>query len=246
DYTRAINVRSRVADAADAAALAAGRALLDGNMSVGDIEKLAAAYFEQNTKSLKGSAKIDKPVIKVDPKTGGVTVDVTSHVNMTLARIGGFKTLDVPVATAVNFQQKDIEIGMALDITGSMRDPSFDGTRKIEGLKKAFETFATRLIPETPDAQHKVRIGIAPYAHTINIGDYTNSVAPTATNDCVTERQSGKYSDDVGSFHPLGKSAACPTDESKLIPLSDDRDDLAEVGLDLGWRQRSRKHGPRR
>ncbi len=70
---------------------------------------------------------------------------------MTLTRLAGFKTLDFPVTTAANFKQKDIEIGMALDITGSMRDHSADGSRKIDGLKKAFETFADRLIPGTAD-----------------------------------------------------------------------------------------------
>lgn len=227
DYTRAVDVRTRVADAADAAALAAGRALLDGQMTVSEIKTLAERYFDQNVQSVKSQAKIGTPVINVDPNTGGVTVDVKSSVNLTLARVMGKQTLDFPVSAAVNFTQKDIEIGMALDITGSMRDPSFDGSRKIDGLKKAFETFATRLIPETPNAQHKVRIGIAPYAHTVNLGGYADSILRTRATTCATERKDGRYSDAAGDFHPM--NGACVGSESTLIPLSDDRDGLIDT-----------------
>ncbi len=78
DYTRAMNVRSRIADAADSAALVAGRALMDGNLSAAEIQALAAKYFDANTKSLGTSAKIGTPSIKVDPITGAVTVDVNA------------------------------------------------------------------------------------------------------------------------------------------------------------------------
>lgn len=227
DYSRAMNVRSRVSDAADAAALAAGRALMSG-MDANEIRALALKYFNENVKSVNGQATVGAPRINVDMQHGGVTIDVNSKVNLTLARIIGKQTLDFPISTAVNFSQKDIEVGMALDITGSMRDRDSNGQRKIDGLKKAFESFATRLIPENGSDLQKVRIGVAPYAHTVNLGSYVDNVTTRPANSCITERKKGTYSDETGEFFQLGKSN-CIGSEAKLMPLSDDRETLIDT-----------------
>ncbi len=197
DYTRAMNVRSRVSDAADAAALAAGRALMAGGMDSAEIRALALKYFNENVKSVNGAAIVGTPTINVDTRTGGVTIDVNSKVKLTLARIIGKQTLDFPISTAVNFSQKDIEIGMALDITGSMTGRDSNGQRKIDGLKQAFESFAMRLMPDNASGLQKVRIGVAPYAHTVNLGSYVDNVTTRPANSCVTERKQGTYSDET-------------------------------------------------
>ena len=43
-----------------------------------------------------------------------------SELAMTLTRLGGFDKLPVPVATSATFLQRDVEVGLALDVTGSM------------------------------------------------------------------------------------------------------------------------------
>ncbi|MGE0055830.1 MAG: pilus assembly protein TadG-related protein [Hyphomicrobium sp.] len=226
DYNRAMNVRSRIADAADAAALAAGRALMEGQMTSSEIEAMALRYFQQNVKGVEGQANIDQPVIAVDSTTGDVSVDVTGHVNMTLARLGGFNRLDVPVSTAANFQQKDIEVGMALDITGSMSQKDSNGQRKIDGLKAAFAKFADKLLPDTQDSSRKVRIGVAPYSYSVNLGDYAQTISDSSASSCVVERKGGQYSDNSGTFFGANKTI-CPG--SKLIPLSSDHDTLVSA-----------------
>jgi len=194
DYNRAMNVRSRVSDAADAAALAAGRALIEGKMTSSEIEALS--------------------------------IDVNGHVNMTLARLGGFDSFDLPVSTSVNFQEKEIEVGMALDITGSMTEKDSNGQRKIEGLKAAFEKFADKLLPDTSNELRKVRIGIAPYSYSVNLGDYALGVSDSASSTCVVERKGGQYSDNTGLFFGANKST-CPT--ARLMPLSSDHDALVSA-----------------
>ena len=225
DYGRAVNVRSRVLDAADSAALAAGRALMEGSMTATEIQALALRYFNENIKGVNGQATIDTPRIQVDTTTGGVTIDVNSQVNLTLARIMGKQTIDFPISSAVNFSQKDIEIGMALDITGSMGERDSSGARKIDGLKSAFESFAQRLIPESPTALQKVRIAVAPYSYSVNVGGYANSVSDAHASTCVSERKvpSNQYSDATGTFYGVN-SNICPG--STIMPLSDDRDAL--------------------
>lgn len=224
DYTRAMNVRTRVSDAADAAALAAGRALMAGGMSADEIRALALNYFNENVKSVNGQATVGTPKINVNTQTGGVTIDVDSKVKLTLARIMGKQTLDFPISSAVNFSQKDIEIGMALDITGSMDWLDSNGQRKIDGLKKAFESFAERLIPDNQGDLQKVRIGIAPYSTAVNVGSFAPRVSDGRATTCVVERKgSNRYSDETGIFYGATWNI-CPG--STLMPLSDDRDSL--------------------
>lgn len=228
DYSRALNVRSRVVDAADAAVLAAGRAMMDGKLDAAQIKTLATRYFNENVKSVTSQASIDAPSVNVDTATGTIAVNVSSHIKLTLSRVLGMNSIDMPVVSQASFTQKDIEVGMALDITGSMRDPAFDGQSKIAGLKKAFEAFAERLIPDHPSAQQKVRIAIAPYAHTVNLGKFVSSARTGGNNACVTERQNGTYSDAIGAFYPLS-TASCIGKESTIVPLSDDRDALVNT-----------------
>ena len=245
DYNRISNVRERVSEAVDAASLAAGRALLDGKLSNAEIETLAVTYFNENVKSVKKAATIGTPSVKVDRDKGSVDIDVEAKVNMTLARIGGFTNIDVPVSTAAVFQQRDIEIGMALDITGSMKDvPSKGGKRKIDGLKQAFETFADRLIPKQKGGPQKVRIALAPYSTAVNLDTHAVVASANRSKDnCVTERKSGVAGDGTDPFlvaqdgikdidpteGNVGNDAyACPA--THITPLSDDRDQLvAEV-----------------
>lgn len=244
DYSRIIDMRSKITSAVDAASLAAGRALLDGDLSDSEIISLATAYFNQNVKSATAMGTVGAPTIKVDREQGTIDIDVQSSVKMTLARVGGFNEMSIPVVSEASFAQKDIEVGMALDITGSM-DEVRGGKRKIDSLKAAFEQFADRLIPEQKSQSHRVRIGLAPYSSGVNVGGYAAAVSKSRSKDgCVTERKAAAISDDAASVQPFlvkedGKddidnsdgstpknAFECPS--ATLTPLSDDRDLLVQ------------------
>ncbi len=239
DYSRVMNVRGRLVEAADAAVLAAGKALLAGQ-SESAIETLALTYFRENVKNISESAEIGEPTISIDVTTGAVNLDVQATVDMTLTGLGGFPTQDVAIESQAVFSTRDIEIGMALDITGSMcdgnRQPCTTGV-KISGLKNAFETFANRLMPDSFDSVQKVRIAVAPYSQSVNLGSYASNVGGyTAGNTWATERNGGGYSDELGAFH-FGRHGDRDVDStegradfntasrprSAIIPLSDDK-----------------------
>ena len=84
DYSRITDGRARMSQAIDAASLAAGRALLDGKLNDGEIEVMAATFIEQDLKGLKSSAKVSKPVIKVDRQNGEIDIDMNADIGMTL------------------------------------------------------------------------------------------------------------------------------------------------------------------
>lgn len=244
DYSRVLDMRTRIASAVDSASLAAGRALLDGNMTESEIVALATTYFKENVKSANAFGSIGTPTIKVDRENGTVDIDVQSKVKMTLARVGGYTEMSIPVVSEATFKQKDIEVGMALDITGSMNDVR-GGKTKIASLKGAFEQFAERLIPEQKSASHRVRIGLAPYSSGVNIGSYAAAATKNRSKDgCVTERKAAAINDDAAIIQPFlvkedGKddidnsdgdtpkdAFECPS--ATLVPLSDDREQLVQ------------------
>jgi Flp pilus assembly protein TadG len=245
DYSRAIDMRSRIMSAVDAASLAAGRALLDGKLSDAEISDLANAFFNENVKAAKAMGTVGQPSVKIDRATGSIDIGVESSVKMTLARVGGITEMDIPVSSAATFQQKDIEVGMALDITGSMNEPA-NGKTKIASLKAAFELFVDRLIPEQRQGTNRVRIGLAPYSSGINLGAYAaNASANRSQDGCVTERQDGQIIDAAASSIPFMVAAdnvndidnsdgytpknayTCPS--ATLVPLTDDRDRLIQA-----------------
>lgn len=239
DYGRATNARSHVTDAVDAASLAAGRAMLDGKLTDTQIVQMTTVYLTENTKSLGKSIVFDSPSIAIDRPSGEVKIDIKAHLPMTLARIGGWKTMDIPVSSQAVYHQRDIEVGMALDITGSMADvPSGGGLPKITALKYAFNEFADLIMPQQTGSQ-RVRIALAPYSASVNLAAYAGSAtANTSKDGCVTERKDGSFSDTTGVFDTAidgvkdvdpteglaGNAYQCPG--THITPLSDDKTTL--------------------
>lgn len=226
DYGRVVHTQSKFAHAADAAALAAGRALLAGS-SEDDAEAIALRFFEQNV-SAGGSlpAGYTAPEIDVDASTGGVRVSASPVVEMTLTAVLGYENMAVPVVAATKFDQKDVELAIQLDLTGSMCMPC----DKIDALKDATRNLLGILLPEG-GVTNKVRIGFAPYSAGVNLGSYAAEVTNnqhTAKN-CVYDRSGPDAEKDTlygpGSYFKgkkdLGSANDCP--EQELIPLTSNR-----------------------
>lgn len=231
DLSRVQHERSRVASALDAAALAAGKAMLEGK-SVGEVRRSAQAYFERNVKVAEKFGTIIHMQVHVDPAKTGVKVEATVEVPMTLARIGGFDKFTFPVVAETTFKQQDIELSMALDVTGSMR-----GAGKLDALKAASNDLFDILLPNGGTA-HKVRIALAPYSSGVNAGAFaTTATGAPAARGCTFERQNtGVISDATpgpGTFFSaigspgIDRDATCPT-SSVIVPLTSDKRTLRD------------------
>ena len=232
DYGRVIHAQSNFMAAADAAALSGGRALLNGTNTEDDVKAIALKFFEANIAEGGGvGATHDTPVIDVDKVSGGVTVSVTAKVPMTLTAIAGIEFINVPVTASTKVDHKDIELGLALDITGSMKG------QKLKDLKAAAKDLVDILMPDD-GGTNKVRIGLAPYSAAVNVGTYAAAVSGNASIDgCVWERTGADaYTDAApaaGSYFHAGavpkdidptegtSSYLCP--KAKLQPLSNDK-----------------------
>ena len=250
DFSRLILAKRTLQDCADAAALAAGRTLVNGsNTAEADAIIVGKAYFADNGKQLARAGAVSPiPDIYPDKNTNSVVVQATGNVPLTFMALAGYPSMAIPVSSTVTFDNKDIEVGMALDITGSMNQfPPGGGPRKIDGLKFAFKKFAETLVPATPQATHLVRVGVVPFSASVNLGAYAKDASDSRSTDgCVTERSVASYddkspvnggyfdvaADGVNNIDPTegGVGSAryfCPG--PSIMPLTSDRQSLIDA-----------------
>lgn len=220
DYGRITHMKTHLVNAVDAAALAAGSALLDGRLDDQQIEALALEFFQRNmadSGTMYGSYAA--PNITVNRQAREILIDVAGEVEMTITKIAGFTTVDIPVASSTRFDQRDIELGMALDVTGSMSGS------KIAALKTAAKDLVDILFPDGQG--NRVRIGLAPYAASVNVGSLANSIAngSSSGHTCIHERTGADRFTDAAptGSNKFGRrwNMSCPS--ATVQPLSDNK-----------------------
>ena len=211
DVGIATHTKNKVAAAIDAATLAAAKAMREQNLSVADTEKVARDYFDANMGGVSNTyGTVSNFVVRVDQRNGSVEIDVDMEVKTYFGALAGIQTFNVPATSVALIAGKDIEVGVQLDVTGSMCD---DGPRppcstgpKIGALKAAVIDLINTVVPDTPGAQ-RVRVGLAPFAAGVNSGRFANAVNGNrgGANACVYERinAAAQTSDDA----PTGTSA---------------------------------------
>lgn len=247
DAGRAYSASSKLASAADAAALAAARLLDDEDATDADVKALAQVVFNANINQLKMSdIAISNFNAAVDRGASSVTITSDIKVPTTVAQVVGIDSIDFSPTSKVVFKAKKIELALVLDITGSMNN---DG--KLAALKTAAKDLVDALFSSAP-TKGAVKVSMVPYAGSVNAGataaaDATNNAS---TDNCVVEREgtaafteaapnSGAYVSATNSTE--SPKYSCPGPE--IVPLTDlheqgDRDNF-KASIDAltasGW-----------
>lgn len=216
DYSRVTHTTSKTLAAADAAALAGGQALLDGRMTDAQVRALTLKFFKENMDQGGHYGTTSDVTVTVNRASGEVKVNADAKINMTVMRTAGFEEIDVPVTSSVISDQKDIELGMALDVTGSMSG------QKIADLRNAAKDLVDILLPDTA-IPNRVRIGLAPYAAGVNAGAYAARVTGGPhSHNCVQERGGAQAFTDAlpasGTYLGAQASNICPA--ARIEPLT--------------------------
>jgi len=190
DYSWVNHERSRVAAALDSASLAAGKALFDGSLNDADVQRRAQAFFDQSMKVAERFGTINSLDVQIDRANSGVTITVS--VPMTLTRLAGVNDFVFPVVASTSYEQQDIDLSMALDVTGSMGSAG-----KLDALKAAAQDLFDILLPDGGKL-HKVRIALAPYSSGVNAGVYARTVTGMASppRNCTFERPGPDWADE--------------------------------------------------
>lgn len=239
DFARAHQASTKAANAIDTATLATAKAMReDPTLSDAQLLTIAQQFFDANIpnagRGLTSWNAVTFPVAP-DRETGTVKASVSGVVGTYFARVAGpsFEQIAVTKSSTVNFSLKDIEFGLALDVTGSMCDvpglptpSSCTDKPKIAALKSAAKDLIDILMPDAGTPGRKVRIGLAPYAPTVRLPVVlAKAVTNNASTDgCVVERQGSAAYDDDAAGPGRWISAApsnCINPLNVVMPLSE-------------------------
>jgi Flp pilus assembly protein TadG len=156
DYGRASQLRSRIASASDAAALAAAKA---PNLTVTERDALARSVFNANTADIRTMTGIN---FRVSSIASGVRVDVSAESRNNFLPVIGRPTTSIDVYSEVARGDGYVEVALVLDNTGSMR-------ADIDGLKRASKSFTNTLFGSGMGAG-SLKMSVVPYVAAVNPG----------------------------------------------------------------------------
>ncbi|MBA4130517.1 MAG: hypothetical protein C0519_03735 [Hyphomicrobium sp.] len=252
DYARSAHAKQEIAAAADAAALAAGRALMDGGMSDAEISEIGLRYFNENLKNgTTKFAEVSGVTITPNRATSTIAVQVNAAVPMTFMRVAGYEQVNTVTDTSTTFEAGDLELGIALDVTGSMCDRGSRqpcaSARKLDALKAAANDLVETLLADG-ERPNKIRIGLAPYSASIQLGTYAGTASGGTSGDgCVRERSGANAYTDLsismgGTYRGAGRfrdidpteglqGYFCP--EAEIVPLTADKATLTSAIANL-------------
>lgn len=221
DYSRAMNVQDRLQLSVDAAIVAA----MGPNTLEGERIKKAQDMFLMNfykganaeQRAAMDSALFVKGLtVSFVPNDDGtkIVAKVDGKVKTIFGGIAGINSINTAGRAVVEAEQgtgQKVEIGMMIDLTGSM-GATRNGQTKIDGLKTAAQDLLDKLYPEGDDPN--VRVAIAPMADYVNAGEYAAAVTGLSdtgsyakTDNLTSTRQgrfSGSYSGYYGNSQPAG------------------------------------------
>ncbi|MCB1555716.1 MAG: hypothetical protein KDJ15_00200 [Alphaproteobacteria bacterium] len=165
DFAQIYLVRERLSGALDAAALAAAASTSDPDA----IEARVSEFFDANYPEDRIGLTYDLEVSVTDNE---VHVSAAADYSTVFLRIVGVDTVTVRRETTVQRETMGLEVVLVLDNTGSMRTGG-----KIAALRAASRNFVDVLFDSAEDPEH-VKIGLVPYADTVNIGSYGLGFTP--------------------------------------------------------------------
>ncbi len=218
DMARGQNLSARVSNALDAAAMA-GAKVLDRGDADADVKLTAEAFFNAQMTSQRIHNVVMSPlVVTIDRNKGSVSTSLDADMGTTFGGMIGQNTVSFSKSSSVIYKARDVELSMALDITGSMNDGS-----RLADMRSAAKDVLDTLFAEAK-TERSVRIAIVPWAAAVNAGPLADNVSSGSTDGCVVERLNGQTDDS----YPSGASAlravtapygyySCPT--NPVMPL---------------------------
>lgn len=196
DAGRLMAARARLAQATDAAALAAGP--IAGSDA---FEEKARRILEANFPTGDG-VEITDLDLSFDESNGRVTLVTRARMPTTFMRLAAIEEMEFEARTVVVREVSPMELVLVLDVTGSMRGS------KIQALKAAAKDLVNILFGDAPRSDN-LRIGIVPFNARVNVGAQRRSwIVPQSLPN--------------GRFQLRGDFVGCVEARSKARALTDD------------------------
>lgn len=239
DLSQAYLVKTRLSHALDAAALASAASA----SSEAAINAKLQDFFHANYPPEKIGMTYDIQATLIGDE---ITVTAKADYLTSFLKVLGIDTINVSAKTIVQREVKGVEVAMVLDVTGSMSDNNNIGT-----LRTAATNFVNIMFERADD--RFVRIGLVPFATSVNVGPYGLGKNPDGTtygdgSSFVRNRHGLTYTSSTTSTQWMGciLEGSYPTDvQDRTGPWEMYRycrrinDDVAVCELDSRGRPRA-------
>tara|TARA_R110000868_G_scaffold2384_4_gene17637 strand:- start:16674 stop:18152 length:1479 start_codon:yes stop_codon:yes gene_type:complete len=158
DLNQALNARTRLAQALDAAALAVG---VQTSLSESEAVDFARDFVTANYPATE-IGEISGLSVVLDTVNDSVTVGAQAQVATNTLSLIGINSITVHWETEVQRARRRLELAMVLDNTGSM------GGSKIANLRDSARLL-TQILFDSADPD-RLKIGLVPFSATVNVG----------------------------------------------------------------------------
>ncbi|MEM9332181.1 MAG: TadE/TadG family type IV pilus assembly protein [Pseudomonadota bacterium] len=180
DYTSYINLRNDVQNSLDAAGLAAGREVADGEDDEGELEIYSETFFEANLDNnidsesyefdfdfVPGDTSIEPPI----PDQVNICVDI--DYDTIFGHLIGVQKLEERICSIVSLGNRTVEVALVLDNSGSMSGNRIS-TLRTEAKALVDTIFNSAQLTTLPDP---VKFSLVPFAGTVNVGTQNQNQA---------------------------------------------------------------------
>lgn len=164
DFSQTLVVKRQLANGVDAAALAIGNQR--GLINQADIDAEAERYIKAHypDSSIGTLKNFTATRTSNDPRIFEVHVTATAEIATNFMKLGGVDTLTVSVDSTVVRQDKELELVMVLDNSGSMGRGN-----KLTSMKSAANKLVDTLYGDETESDN-IRLGLVPFTSTVNVG----------------------------------------------------------------------------
>ena len=242
DAARMFSVHNKLAFAVDAAALATTQDLTLGTIAEDDAEEAVRKYLDANLdERTLSAAEVSVDDITIDKVNRSVSIEAHALMPMTFTGIVGYDRHRVEAETKAQFSNTEVEVVMALDITGSMDSKigNYWSPTKLSALQDAAKLGLKTLFEDVSEAD-RIRVGLVPYSEAVNAAPVIDDIQTTGITycdsyrrngscrrwktkypDCVAERTgSDKYTDAFATSSAKITSSDYDCPDAEIVPLS--------------------------
>jgi Flp pilus assembly protein TadG len=229
------NAKSSLQGVVDAAVTSTARDLTIGVIKEADANKSVQVFLDANSQA--GILSADQIVLdKLTVDKIGKTVQADVHVDVGLYfpifSMGDMKR--VTASTTALYSDRQIEVAMILDVTGSMAANRYRRTDKIRDLRDAASGAVEDLLKWNRDENDpRVRVAIVPYAEAVNTGGLASTVF-------VETKYGSKVPPPIDA--PVSVSSAIPA-QDKCATERKDKDGYADYSSDGPYTPRLDNNG---
>jgi len=220
DAGRYLVARSKLAQAADAAALAAGTER-DPQAIERTVERILDANFSEGFLGVQ----IDSVEVQQDADTGRITLVTRAEMPTVVMGLAHIDTLNIETRTVVVRESAPLEVAMVLDVTGSMHCCG-----KIQALKSSAKDLIDILFG-TEEVSDDLRIGVVPFNARVNIGNDRRSWLTSA------ERKKSPWKGCVESRSTATRLTDAPPSVERFVRS----ESLADSGTPKGGKKGKKK-----